>query len=44
MFIGVPFCIWLYYGGKVATVVFNRRTADILVSLFIKTNQVDGNY
>ena len=22
MFVGVPFCIWLYYGGKVATVVF----------------------
>lgn len=22
MFIGVPFCIWLYYGGKVAAVVF----------------------
>ncbi len=22
MFIGVPFCIWLYYDGKVATVVF----------------------
>lgn len=22
MFVGVPFCILLYYGGKVATVVF----------------------
>lgn len=22
MFVGVPFCIWLYCGGKVATVVF----------------------
>lgn len=22
MFFGVPFCIWLYYGGKVATAVF----------------------
>ena len=22
MFVGVPFCIWLYYGGKVAIVVF----------------------
>lgn len=22
MFVGVPFCIWLYYGGKVATAVF----------------------
>ena len=22
MFVVVPFCIWLYYGGKVATVVF----------------------
>lgn len=22
MFFGVPFCIWLYYGCKVATVVF----------------------
>ena len=21
MFVGVPFCIWLYYGGKVAIVV-----------------------
>lgn len=22
MFFGVPFCVWLYYGGKIATVVF----------------------
>ncbi len=22
MFVGVPFCVWLYYAGKVATVVF----------------------
>jgi len=22
MFVGVPFCIWLYYGSKVATVGF----------------------
>ena len=22
MFVGVPFCICLYYGGKVATVIF----------------------
>ena len=22
MFVGVPFCTWLYYGGKVAIVVF----------------------
>ena len=22
MFVAVPFCIWLYYGGKVAIVVF----------------------
>lgn len=22
MFFGVPFCVWLYYGGKIAIVVF----------------------
>ncbi len=30
MFISVPFCIWLYYGGRSPTVCC-RRTADILV-------------
>lgn len=36
MFVGVPFCIWLYYGGKGRHSGICRRTADILVGLFIQ--------
>ncbi len=38
MFIGVPFCIKLYYGGKVATDGVNQRLADIWWFLLYRSN------